>query len=579
MNIDEILSLLDLSTIAYIHKGSHSQSFSGSVLVSGPVTSDAHEQDVICYIRASRYNEMHSSAPTQRAFFVLLDEPVETVDNSTCLVAFSDENAFYGAFMLVSREFRTLARRKAELLDLTRKVNEGEGLRSIVNNLSSIFGIPCSVLDTSLAYLARSTNFPDYIIRPEDISAGVLPEDAIELMAHLQLITPRRSTEVSVFSYQDHENPQNTVYNHMAFIRSKNTLIGSVSFFTLNEPMRKSYVDMLPAAAQILGIAMQRTDVDITSRSYLYSQIFDQMEYRSEKNNRAVFLQRMAAIGYELKYYMNIVIVDFTQDSLAPSQAAWLASNLQTFIPNSFYAVRNGEILFFSSSEEQSSTANANLEAMDIALEGSQSQVGFSHVFIDSTRTPGAISQARRAIKLGRVIQASGRFHVFEDLCLMDLLSNVTDPMLLYSYRYPPLLKLIDYDWRHNSKLTHTLYLYLQKPGKPAEVAEELFIHKNTLYYRLDKIKQTMNVDISSADVIAKIHVSFLVLKLQNRFDVMVTRTRTLETSNTDIPLTSVAPIDSASPQDENKGKARNANRRVRHGQRCGTSQELKKSL
>ena len=561
MNIDEILSLLDFSTISYIHKGSHGQSFSGSVLVSGPVTSDAHEQDVVCFIRASRYNEMHSSTPTQRAFFVLLDEPVETVDNSTCLVAFSDENAFYGAFMLVSYEFRTLARRKAELLDLTRKVNEGGSLRSIANDLSSIFGIPCSVLDTSLAYLARSTNFPDYIIRPEDVPAGVLPEDAIELMAHLQLITPR-STEVSVFSYQDRKDPQNTVYNHMAFIRSKNTLIGSVSFFTLNEPMRKSYVDMLPAAAQILGIAMQRTDVDITSRSYLYSQIFDQMEYRSEKNNRAVFLRRMAAIGYELKYYMNIMIVDYTQDSLAPSQAAWLANSLQTFIPNSFYAVRNGEILFFSSSEEQSSTANANLEAMDIALEGSQSQVGFSHVFIDSTRTPGAISQARRAIKLGRVTQGSGRFHVFEDLCLMDLLSSVTDPVLLYSYRYPPLLKLIDYDWRHNSKLTHTLYLYLQKPVKPAEVAEELFIHKNTLYYRLDKIKQIMNVDISSADVIAKIHISFLVLKLQNRFDVMVTRTRTLETSNTDIPLTSVAPMDSALPQAKHKGKAENGKRK-----------------
>ena len=34
--------------------------------------------------------------------------------------------------------------------------------------------------------------------------------------------------------------------------------------------------------------------------------------------------------------------------------------------------------------------------------------------------------------------------------------------------------------------------MYLQDPAHPAAACEKLFIHKNTLYYRLDRIRQLM---------------------------------------------------------------------------------------
>ena len=63
-----------------------------------------------------------------------------------------------------------------------------------------------------------------------------------------------------------------------------------------------------------------------------------------------------------------------------------------------------------------------------------------------------------------------------------------------------------------------TLWCYLEDPEHPAEVASRLFIHKNTLYFRLDKIRKVMGCDFRDGETIAKIVMTYHVLHQQNRF-------------------------------------------------------------
>lgn len=84
-------------------------------------------------------------------------------------------------------------------------------------------------------------------------------------------------------------------------------------------------------------------------------------------------------------------------------------------------------------------------------------------------------------------------------------------------YLYPPLMELIDYDRANGSSLVDTLYEYLKDSKNPKAVYEKLYIHKNTLYYRLDKIKQIMGVNYEAADVQMKINLTFAILEYQKR--------------------------------------------------------------
>ncbi len=49
---------------------------------------------------------------------------------------------------------------------------------------------------------------------------------------------------------------------------------------------------------------------------------------------------------------------------------------------------------------------------------------------------------------------------------------------------------VIDYDRKHSSKLVETLKVYLHTNGRKKDTAEHLFIVRQTLYHRLEKIEQ-----------------------------------------------------------------------------------------
>ena len=55
--------------------------------------------------------------------------------------------------------------------------------------------------------------------------------------------------------------------------------------------------------------------------------------------------------------------------------------------------------------------------------------------------------------------------------------------------------KLRLYDRKHNSNLIKTLNMYLQCNGLKRETAEKLFIVRQTLYHRLEKIEQIIGSD------------------------------------------------------------------------------------
>ena len=55
--------------------------------------------------------------------------------------------------------------------------------------------------------------------------------------------------------------------------------------------------------------------------------------------------------------------------------------------------------------------------------------------------------------------------------------------------------KLNEYDSKHNSNLLQTLDIYFQCNGLKKEMAEKLFIVRQTLYHRLEKIEQIIGSD------------------------------------------------------------------------------------
>ncbi|WP_270507633.1 helix-turn-helix domain-containing protein, partial [Paraclostridium sordellii] len=71
---------------------------------------------------------------------------------------------------------------------------------------------------------------------------------------------------------------------------------------------------------------------------------------------------------------------------------------------------------------------------------------------------------------------------------------NDIDKLILY--KEDILGKLIDYDKRKSTSFMNTLKVYIFNNSNLLSTSKKLFIHRNTLIYRINKIKTILEKDI-----------------------------------------------------------------------------------
>lgn len=105
-----------------------------------------------------------------------------------------------------------------------------------------------------------------------------------------------------------------------------------------------------------------------------------------------------------------------------------------------------------------------------------------------------------QALRIAQLQRQRGRAN---ELCLYDtmgaekLLVAVDDPDILSAYSNGTVGKLVAYDETHGSGLIEVLDTYLAHNGSLQQTADLLFVHRNTVSYKLNKIASILDADLS----------------------------------------------------------------------------------
>ena len=135
----------------------------------------------------------------------------------------------------------------------------------------------------------------------------------------------------------------------------------------------------------------------------------------------------------------------------------------------------------------------AGLPAFALAL-------GRSRVATDPADLYRAAAEALLAVN---VAQAQGELALnFEETgAYRLLLSSMTDnPAELRSFHDETVAPLLAYDEQYETELVRTLETFLEENGNVAQTAQRLFTHRHTIRYRLERVKELTELDVSSTD-------------------------------------------------------------------------------
>ncbi len=88
----------------------------------------------------------------------------------------------------------------------------------------------------------------------------------------------------------------------------------------------------------------------------------------------------------------------------------------------------------------------------------------------------------------------------FDRMGIARMLYMVSDQALLDEMGPQLLAPLLEYDKTHKSDLTRTLELYLRYDQSIQAVAADMYIHRNTILYRIKKIKQLLGCELATQE-------------------------------------------------------------------------------
>lgn len=105
-----------------------------------------------------------------------------------------------------------------------------------------------------------------------------------------------------------------------------------------------------------------------------------------------------------------------------------------------------------------------------------------------------------QALKLERLQHLRGRageVALYDNSGIDKLLLAVSDHAILEDYYHDSIGPLVEYDRVNGTDLTETLRVYFQFSGSVKETAASMFVHRNTVSYKLNKIEDILGVSLS----------------------------------------------------------------------------------
>lgn len=141
--------------------------------------------------------------------------------------------------------------------------------------------------------------------------------------------------------------------------------------------------------------------------------------------------------------------------------------------------------------------------------------VGNSKAYLDEVKN--SRNEASAALRAAEVSSLKGQIFFYRDQGIYTLLSHVDDTRILDTYVEEKLGKLLQADELNDGNLSETLENYLNCSCNAKKTAEEMFLHRNTLNYRLKKIREILGCDLESLDTCLELKLAFLIWRYRYR--------------------------------------------------------------
>lgn len=391
---------------------------------------------------------------------------------------------------------------KARLFDM---IIRGKGLQYVMDACADLLGNPFVFANRSLQLVCKSSSCSQF---PE--AFGWFENHRDE---YLQVA--READEAGYFNsiYAGDAPVYGTISGISAHwaaarVRLKNQILGNILVSDSQRPFPEEYQELLPLVCQTIAFSLQQSGKYDYRRQNYEALLIELLEKKSVYSlDEASIRENFKLLGQDLPPEMRILIVRPTSPQ-HPVNLAVLDAQLRSQFPLSLGIIyKNDCVRIFSDKLSREAIEERLLKYMHTEY----TVYGISRKFMSALSIHDAYLQADAAIRLSRAVPGR-RLYSFDDASGPYLLEQAAaaDNMSADGMIMPEIQTLLSK--KEDIFLDRILDLaaYLSCGRNVTRAAELRGIHKNSMYYRLDRIMELTHLDLADDNTCVQLTLSLL---------------------------------------------------------------------
>jgi hypothetical protein len=381
-----------------------------------------------------------------------------------------------------------------------------DSLSDYIEIAADFLKLPMTVIDDTMNFVCRSSNqfydsLPDYskFSKPMRVPFDVL--DQMLLLNELDRIIKHRE----VFAF-DSEVMYTPVV--MANFFRGDTYLGRISACDGRDDYSQGTLDGVECVRRHVQPMVQRL-ASGGGQEYIYDAHFIRRILLGDITDSRFIAKAMRELGFPDGSVYLCLYMKLTSVSLSGN----LVKHFITMLHERFdwpcvIPFENDIVALFP--HLQSYKSNQDLL---IFLRDSSVCAGLSEPFVRYDRMPLALRQAKTALETGCRLDETQRLFRYNKYATEIAVREFAQLPGIEAYFHRAVHILRDYDREHGTEYCFTLRCMAEGYANQKQLASQLFIHRNTLQYRIDRIRELVDVDLENPDERIRISLTYRLME------------------------------------------------------------------
>ncbi|KAF9118808.1 hypothetical protein BGX30_004296 [Mortierella sp. GBA39] len=269
---------------------------------------------------------------------------------------------------------------------------------------------------------------------------------------------------------------------------------------------------LIEQARLVFSLELMRNKIAKDTENRLRGTFFEELILNTVSDER-VTASRGRQLGLSPEWLWEVAVVE--ADEPFYNEDSSVVTNIQAFIRKESAArkvrsqlqIHGGRIVLFLPSAKPAGQ-DRRIVDKDVTLpwcdalsgqlsawEGVRMGIGRPGSLVEAHRSYG---EARTAVSIGYRLNQERRMFTYTEVEMIHLLQESTDPARLNRFVEEKVGVLAEHDRTHGTNYVRTLYHYMATGGSLNETSLRMFIHRNSVNYRMDRIKSILGLDLNN---------------------------------------------------------------------------------